>query len=72
MDSQNIKTKIQTTKNPAMRVKPPHRFIPSSTRRSGQTKKKLKKQNKNPTSSRGGARYRRHPFERHYLAEEDD
>jgi hypothetical protein len=59
MGSQNIKTKIKQlkTKNSTIRVKLPHRFISSSTRKAGQqihlnskarTNKKIKNKTKTP------------------------
>jgi hypothetical protein len=53
-----------------MRVKPQtDLFHPQPE---GQDKRKNKKQNEIPTSSRGGAQHRRHLFNRHALVEEDD
>jgi hypothetical protein len=62
--------KKKKTKNLAMRVKPQtDLFHPQPE---GQDKRKNKKQNEIPTSSRGGAQHRRHLFNRHALVEEDD
>jgi hypothetical protein len=55
------------TKNPAVGVKHPHQSTPSSTQ-----KARTNKINKNPKSSSGGVRHRKHPFKKHVLVEENN